>query len=151
LGRDKLKNDPKSDFIAKMWRTRKVDGSWFFDPQKWKIDEKVVYSDLWKNSPHKKHCAWARTPPWEFYRIYRIFTFFCVFGPSIEPEKPSPKSASTPYPPSGGAKKWKKVKFLENNRFLMISTHGSGEFIATHFITYRFFNKRYLTNCVVIN
>jgi hypothetical protein len=27
LGRDKLKNDPKSDFIAKMWRTRKVDGS----------------------------------------------------------------------------------------------------------------------------
>jgi hypothetical protein len=22
------------------------------------------YSNLWKNSPHKKPCAWARTPPW---------------------------------------------------------------------------------------
>jgi hypothetical protein len=114
LGRDKLKKCPKIDFIAKSAPMRKVDGSWFFDPQKWKIDQKWLYSDLWKNSPHKKHCAWARTPPWEFYEIYRNLCFFCVFGPSIEPEKPSPKSASTPYPPSGGAKKW---KFSENIDF----------------------------------
>jgi hypothetical protein len=25
-----------------------------------------AYRDLSKNSPHKKHCAWARPPPWEF-------------------------------------------------------------------------------------
>jgi hypothetical protein len=34
------------------------------------------YSDLWKNRPHKKHCAWARTPPWEFYWNLSIFAFF---------------------------------------------------------------------------
>jgi hypothetical protein len=45
--------------------TEKVDGSWFFDPDLSKIDQKVVYRDLWKNSPHKKHCAWGPTPPWE--------------------------------------------------------------------------------------
>jgi hypothetical protein len=88
--------------------TEKVDGSWFFDPHFDKIDRKVTYSDLSKIRPHKKHCAWARTPPWDFYKIYRNLPIFCVFGPSIEPEKPSPKSASTAYPPSGGAKKWKK-------------------------------------------
>jgi hypothetical protein len=116
-GSDKLKNDPKTNFIAKKWRTRKVDGSWFFDPQNVKNDQNWLYSDLWKNSPHKKHCAWARTPPWEFYEIYRILLIFCVFGPSIQPEKPSPKSASTPYPPSEGLQNGEKVIFLEKNRF----------------------------------
>jgi hypothetical protein len=97
--------------MMKKWRTRKVDGSWFFDPGFDKNDRKCVYSDLWKNSPHKKHCAWARTPPWEFYRIYRNLCIFWVFGPSIQPGKPSPKSASTPYPPSEDPQKWKKVNF----------------------------------------
>jgi hypothetical protein len=59
-----------------------------------------VYTDLSKNRPHKKHCAWAPTPPpgekWIFIEISR---FLLILGPSIEPEKPSVKSASTPYPP----------------------------------------------------
>jgi hypothetical protein len=104
----------------KKWRTRKVDGSWFFDPEKWNFDQKVSYSDLSKIRPHKKHCAWARTPPWEFYKIYWNLSIFSVFGPSIEPGKPSPKSASTPYPPLGRSqkvekmlKKWKLSKFID--------------------------------------
>jgi hypothetical protein len=59
-----------------------------------------TYWDLSKNRPHKKHCAWAPTPPpgekWKFIDFYR---FFDILGPSIEPEKPSPKSASTANPP----------------------------------------------------
>jgi hypothetical protein len=41
---------------------------------------KVTYRDLSKNRPHKKHCAWARTPPWKFDEIYRFFMFFIDFG-----------------------------------------------------------------------
>jgi hypothetical protein len=54
----------KIDFLMKKWRTRKVDGSWFFDPKSGKIDQNWLYRDLSKIRPHKKHCAWARTPPW---------------------------------------------------------------------------------------
>jgi myo-inositol catabolism protein IolC len=46
--------------------TRKVDGSRFFGPILTKFIDFGVYSDLWKNRPHKKHCAWAPTPPWDF-------------------------------------------------------------------------------------
>jgi hypothetical protein len=47
----------------------------------------------------------------KFIEIYRFFTFL---GPSIEPGKPSPKSASTANPPSEVLKKWKKVKKWRN-------------------------------------
>jgi hypothetical protein len=41
----------------------------------------VSYTDLSKNGPHKKHCAWAPTPPpWRKVKIYRFLTIFCVFG-----------------------------------------------------------------------
>jgi hypothetical protein len=40
----------------------------------------VIYWDLSKNRPHKKHCAWARTPPWEIVEIYRFLTNFIDFG-----------------------------------------------------------------------
>jgi hypothetical protein len=33
------------------------------------------------------------------HKFYRFLLFFGKFGPSIEPEKASLKSASTPYPP----------------------------------------------------
>jgi hypothetical protein len=49
-------------------------------------------------------------PPGDFDKIYRIYGFFWFFGPSIQPGKPSPKSASTPYPPSKVLQKWKKVE-----------------------------------------
>jgi hypothetical protein len=66
-GSDKLKNHQKSiiiEILAKSVPMRKVDGSRFFGPKFDENDQKWVYRDLWKNSPHKKHCAWARTPPW---------------------------------------------------------------------------------------
>jgi hypothetical protein len=44
------------------------------------FDPKVSYTDLSKNRPHKKHCAWAPTPPWRKYKIYRFFAFFWVLG-----------------------------------------------------------------------
>jgi hypothetical protein len=135
--------------LIKKWRTRKVDGSWFFDPEKWKNDKKGPYSDLWKNSPHKKHCAWARTPPWDFYRIYWNLWFFSVFGPSIQPEKASPKSASTANPPSECAKKW---NFSKKGDFLIIrdpiSTHGSGNLSRPNFNLYHFFKILYYTKLI---
>jgi hypothetical protein len=41
---------------------------------------KVIYTDLSKNRPHKKHCAWAPTPPWENDENYRKLSFFIDFG-----------------------------------------------------------------------
>jgi hypothetical protein len=79
-------------------------------------------------------------PPGEFIEIYRFYAFFSILGPAIQPGKPSPKSASTAYPPSGGAKKWKKVKIIENKRFLIMLTYGSDKFITT----YTIFRKYYV-------
>jgi hypothetical protein len=44
-------------------------------------------------------------PPGEKWIFIEISRFLLILGPSIEPEKPSVKSASTPYPP-------KKVVFI---------------------------------------
>jgi hypothetical protein len=44
------------------------------------LDPKVTYTDLSKNGPHKKHCAWARTPPWREVEIYRFLPIFWVLG-----------------------------------------------------------------------
>jgi hypothetical protein len=40
----------------------------------------VVYRDLSKNGPHKKNCAWARTPPWENDENYRFLLFLSDCG-----------------------------------------------------------------------
>jgi hypothetical protein len=58
-----------------------------------------------KTAPTKSTVLGPGPPPWDFYKIYRFLGIFWKNGPSIEPEKPSVKSASTPYPP------W-KVKFI---------------------------------------
>jgi hypothetical protein len=52
-----------------------------------------------KTAPTKSTVLGARPPPWNFNKIYRFFVFFLKIGPSIEPEKPSVKSASTANPP----------------------------------------------------
>jgi hypothetical protein len=44
------------------------------------LDRFWGYRDLSKNRPHKKHCAWAPTPPWEIHKIYRFFSIFDDFG-----------------------------------------------------------------------
>jgi hypothetical protein len=38
-------------------------------------------------------------PPGENVIFIEIYRFLTILGPSIEPEKASAKSASTPYPP----------------------------------------------------
>jgi hypothetical protein len=62
-----------------LWRTRKVDGSRFFWSIFNKMGRKLIYTDLWKNSPHKKHCAWAPTPTLaksiKFIENYGFFGF----------------------------------------------------------------------------
>jgi hypothetical protein len=82
MGSDKLKMT-LTIFSHRFW------SFWppFWDWKKWTVRDfstpifdflvrKLSYTDLWKNSPHKKPCAWARTPPWEFYEILSIFTEF---------------------------------------------------------------------------
>jgi hypothetical protein len=58
-----------------------------------------------KQAPQKALCLGPDPPPGNLLKIIEKSRFFGILGPSIEPEKPSVKSASTPYPP-------KKVKFI---------------------------------------
>jgi hypothetical protein len=58
-----------------------------------------------KTAPTKSTVLGPHPPPENFNKIYGFLAFFTILGPSIEPEKPSVKSASTPYPP-------KKVVFI---------------------------------------
>jgi hypothetical protein len=45
-------------------------------------------------------------------KIIEIYRFLPFLGPSIEPEKVTPKSASTANPPKIDAKKWFLSKFI---------------------------------------
>jgi hypothetical protein len=65
----------------------------------------MLYGFIEKQAPQKALCLGPDPPPGKninFIEFYRILT---ILGSSIEPEKPSVKSASTPYPPP-------KVKFI---------------------------------------
>jgi hypothetical protein len=82
LRRDKLKCCRWCEKLSKseiLWPTEKVDGSRFFGPNFEKKCQKVIYRDLSKIRPHKKHCAWARTPPLgeniKFIDFYRNLPF----------------------------------------------------------------------------
>jgi hypothetical protein len=72
-----------------------------------------------------------------FIEFYRFFTFL---GPSIEPGKPSPKSASTAYPPKIDAKSgiFRKftiiIDFIDHYSWLR-------QFIATQFQRHTIFIK----------
>jgi hypothetical protein len=48
----------------------------FFDPIFIFLDRKLTYTDLSKNGPHKKHCAWAPTPPLAKSGNLSIFSVF---------------------------------------------------------------------------
>jgi hypothetical protein len=52
-----------------------------------------------KQAPQKALCLGPDPPPGENMKFIEKLAFFMILGPSIEPEKPSVKSASTPYPP----------------------------------------------------
>jgi hypothetical protein len=60
-----------------------------------------------KTGPTKSTVLGPDPPPGIFYKFIDFYWIFTILGPSIEPEKPSVKSASTPYPPS-------KVNFIDN-------------------------------------
>jgi hypothetical protein len=79
---------------------KKVDGSVFF----WSdFDDFLLKSDLYgfieKQAPQKALCLGPDPPPGEKWIFIKIYRFLVILGSSIEPEKPSVKSASTPYPP----------------------------------------------------
>jgi hypothetical protein len=52
-----------------------------------------------KQAPQKALCLGPDPPPGEKVKFIDFYAFLSILGPSIEPEKPSVKSASTPYPP----------------------------------------------------
>jgi hypothetical protein len=58
-----------------------------------------------KTGPTKSTVLGPRPPPGEIINFIEKSPFLLILGSSIEPEKPSAKSASTPYPPQ-------KVNFM---------------------------------------
>jgi hypothetical protein len=103
LRRDKLKIDlwgSKMIKISTFWVIKKTDGSWFFRSD---FDDFVSKSDLYgfieKRPPQKALCLGPDPPPGARSKFIDFWPFFMILGSSIEPEKPSVKSASTPYPP----------------------------------------------------
>jgi hypothetical protein len=58
-----------------------------------------------KTGPTKSTVLGPRPPPGKFIKFIDFSAFLMILGPSIEPEKPSVKSASTANPPQ-------KVKFM---------------------------------------
>jgi hypothetical protein len=60
------------------------------------LDSIAIYR---KTGPTKSTVLGPGPPPGNFYKIIENYRFFTIFGPSIEPEKRSLKSASTANPP----------------------------------------------------
>jgi hypothetical protein len=85
---------------------KKVDGSRFF----WSIfvfmgPKSDLYGFIEKQAPQKALCLGPDPPPGENMKFIEKTRFLVILGSSIQPEKASAKSASTPYPPQ-------KVKFM---------------------------------------
>jgi hypothetical protein len=70
-----------------------------------------------KQAPQKALCLGPDPPLGENIKFIDVYRFLPFLGPSIEPGKPSPKSASTPYPPSKVLQNVKKVEIFEKYRF----------------------------------
>jgi hypothetical protein len=106
MGSKMIKKVPKSGL-------KKTDGSWFFGSNFDDFCSKsVLYGFIEKQAPQKALCLGPDPPPGENMKFIEKMGFFMILGPSIEPEKASVKSASTPYPP------WKVIfiRFLINSR-----------------------------------
>jgi hypothetical protein len=52
-----------------------------------------------KQAPQKALCLGPDHPPENLMKFIEFYRFLSIWGPSIEPENPSPKSASTANPP----------------------------------------------------
>jgi hypothetical protein len=70
-----------------------------------------------KRPPQKALCLGPPPPPWREVKFIDFLRFLPKIGPSMQPEKPSLKSASTPYPPQ---KVVQNVIFSEIYRFFTI-------------------------------
>jgi hypothetical protein len=70
------------------------------------LSKKGPIGNYGKTAPTKSTVLGARPPPINFNKFYRFLPIFTFFGPSIEPGKPSPKSASTANPPRKVVKNW---------------------------------------------
>jgi hypothetical protein len=106
LGSDKFKNDHFRVKFCQKVALKKVDGSWFF----W--SDFLLFWSFWaaigfieKQAPQKALCLGPDPPPEILLKIIDFYDILSILGSSIEPEKASLKSASTPYPP------WKE-KFI---------------------------------------
>jgi hypothetical protein len=106
MGSDKLKINYRGHFIKILsffdlkTGLKKVDGSLFFCTIFDFIGPKTtLYGFIEKQAPQKALCLGPDPPPEKSMKFIEIYRFLLFWGPSIEPEKPSVKSASTPYPP----------------------------------------------------
>jgi hypothetical protein len=71
-----------------------------------------LYGFIEKQAPQKALCLGPDPPLEILMKIIEIYRFLPFLGPSIEPEKVTPKSASTANPPKIDAKKWFLSKFI---------------------------------------
>jgi hypothetical protein len=79
---------------------KKVDGSWFFDLGFFLFGPKMgLYGFIENQAPQKALCLGPHPPPDTSRHLIEFDRSLSIFGSSKEPEKPSVKSASTPYPP----------------------------------------------------
>jgi hypothetical protein len=103
MGSDKLKNQFSGSILIKKVEIcviKKVDGSWFFRSLFHRFCPKwVAIGFIEKQAPQKALCLGPDPPPENLCKFIDFYGFFTILGPSIEPEKASAKSASTPYPP----------------------------------------------------
>jgi hypothetical protein len=113
---------------------KKVDGSRFF----WSIfdfiaPKSVLLGFIEKQAPQKALCLGPDPPPGENMKFIDFLRFLVILGPSIQPEKASAKSASTPYPHP-------KVNFM---RFYLIATQF-------HPTAQQFHDSLYVAYCLLL-
>jgi hypothetical protein len=79
---------------------KKVDGSVFFwsDFDDFLLQWRLI-GFIEKRPPQKALCLGPDPPPGEKWKFIEKTRFLTILWPSIEPEKLTVKSASTPYPP----------------------------------------------------
>jgi hypothetical protein len=161
MGRDKIKggqkccrwwekNDQNCQKTKFLGRRKKSTVRDFLTPNLEKSVENRFIGIYGKTAPTKSTVLGPGPPPGRKHKIYRKLPIFWVFGPSIQPGKPSPKSASTPYPPSEDPQKWKKWEILAKSGFYDLDS-WLRQFITTQFYTYSILIKDIWSQCVANN
>jgi hypothetical protein len=100
-----------------------------------------------KQAPQKALCLGPDPPLGFSIKFIKIMVFFGFWAFNTA-GKSVTKVGIYALPPLGGPQ---KVTIFEKYRFLMISTHGSGNNLRSNFNDGGFLNKIYLINWVAIN